>query len=86
MDLLVAPEFAVQVGEGGTLLRAGLDAARWRSVPAGTTNRLCRVRWLSGQFLVVDQHGVLDTSPEGVQFCQRESSTNLGQLAHQRHG
>lgn len=69
------PNACVAVGKGGTLLRAGPDAATWTSVPLGTTNWLYRARWLNGQFVVVGQNGVIYTSPDATNWTARASGT-----------
>ena len=65
----------IAVGKNGTLLRSGLDALSWGTVPLGTTNWLYRVRRVGDQFVVVGQNGALYTSGDGTNWAARASGT-----------
>jgi len=65
----------IAVGKNGTLLRSGLDALSWDTVPIGTTNWLYRVRRVGGQYVVVGQNGALYSSENGTNWAARASGT-----------
>ena len=67
MDMLVASDVAVQVGDGGTVYVQGLDE-RWAPVLTGVTNYLRGVALMGDRFLVVGENGCFLWSDDGNKF------------------
>ena len=67
MDMLVASDVAVQVGDGGTVYVQGLDE-RWAPAVTGVTNYLRGVALMGERFLVVGENGCILWSDDGNNF------------------
>jgi len=74
-SIAIGSDACVAVGDKGTLMRAGPDAADWTVVGLGITNWLYRVRWIGNQFVVVGQNGTILTSPDATNWTARISGT-----------
>ncbi len=83
-SIAIGPNACVAVGEKGTLLRAGPDAAQWVAVGLGRTDWFYRVRWLADHFVVVGQNGTIYTSPDATNWTSRTSGSTrwLTDVAH----
>ena len=67
MDMLVAGDVAVQVGDAGTVYVQGLDD-RWAPALTGVTNYLRGVALMGDRFLVVGENGCILWSDDGNVF------------------
>jgi hypothetical protein len=67
LDMLVASDVAVQVGDGGTVYVQGLDE-RWAPALTGVTNYLRGVALMGERFLVVGENGCILWSDDGNLF------------------
>ncbi len=67
MDMLVAKDVAVQVGDGGTVYVQREDE-RWATALSGVTNYLRSVAQMGERFLVVGENGCMLWSDDGNNF------------------
>ena len=67
LDMLVASDVAIQVGDGGTVYLQGLDE-RWAPALTGVTNYLRSVALMGERFLVVGENGCILWSDDGNKF------------------
>jgi hypothetical protein len=70
---------AVAVGEGGeiyTIVPSQMIAgAAWANRNSGTTENLTRVYSVSGGFIAFGENGTIITSPDGINWTQRQGQT-----------
>lgn len=73
MDMLVTPEFTVQVGDAGTLYLQREDG-RWKPAVTGVTNYLRGVARLGTRLIAVGENGCIIWSDDGDNFQPAELS------------
>jgi hypothetical protein len=66
-DMLVTSDFAVQVGDGGTVYLQGLDE-RWAPVSTGVSNYLRGIALMGDRLVVVGENGGIFWSDDGQKF------------------
>jgi hypothetical protein len=67
MDMFVASDWAVQVGDGGSVYVQGLDE-RWAPMASGVSNYLRGVALMGDRLLIVGENGCILWSDDGNSF------------------
>ncbi len=73
LDMLVASDFTVQVGDGGAVHVKGSDG-RWVSAVTGVTNYLRSVALMGERLIVTGENGCILWSDDGVSFLPAQLS------------